>query len=89
MNAPITIDNSSHSCIMSVVKEIKKSPMYVCICNQVTDKHIHAAVENGHTSLSGMCNALKVAECCGRCKDCAREVFDQAIDRIQPASQAA
>ena len=62
--------------------------MYVCICNQVTDKQIHAAVQKGHTSLGGMCDALKVAHCCGQCKDCAREVFDEAMSQ-NPIAQAA
>lgn len=60
--------------------------MYVCVCNQVTDKHIHTAVENGHTTLSSLCDELNVANCCGQCKDCAREVFDDAMNQVLVAS---
>lgn len=51
--------------------------MYVCICNQVTDKDILKAVENGANSLKDLANELKVASCCGRCATCAKGLLQQ------------
>jgi bacterioferritin-associated ferredoxin len=52
--------------------------MYVCVCNAVTDRQIREAARLGARSLSDLQRELKVATCCGRCADCAREVLAQA-----------
>lgn len=52
--------------------------MYVCICNSVTDRDILTAVDNGATSLEDLSDTLKVATCCGRCADCARNLLNKA-----------
>lgn len=54
--------------------------MYVCICNAVTDKQIRKAVDNGHVEcMASLQREMKVATCCGRCKDCARKVLNEAL----------
>lgn len=53
--------------------------MYVCICNKVTDKQIHQAVENGVNSMQALSEELKVATCCGKCKGCARKEMRKAM----------
>lgn len=53
--------------------------MYVCVCNKVTDHQIRNAAERGVNSLEQLSAELRVATCCGRCKDCARRVLDQAV----------
>ena len=50
--------------------------MYVCICNNVTDREIRDAVKNGVTTLEALSQQLKVATCCGRCSDCALNLLD-------------
>lgn len=52
--------------------------MFVCICNQVTDKQIRQAAEEGVTDLEALSAELKVATCCGKCRSCARKILRQA-----------
>lgn len=53
--------------------------MFVCICNQVTDKQIYNAVESGVRNIESLSCELDVGSCCGKCKDCAEEVLCAAI----------
>jgi bacterioferritin-associated ferredoxin len=53
--------------------------MFVCICNQVTDKQIRQAAEDGHRSFKSLSVELNVGTCCGRCKSCAKKVLREAI----------
>lgn len=53
--------------------------MYVCVCNQVTDHQIRRAVDDGVDSMAGLQAELKVATCCGRCRDCAKRVLNDAL----------
>ena len=41
--------------------------MIVCICNNVSDKAIRAAVDAGATSLGEIRAQLNVGSCCGKC----------------------
>lgn len=53
--------------------------MFVCICNQVTDKQIHQAVEEGVRSFKSLSSELNVGTCCGKCKHCAKKVLREAM----------
>lgn len=53
--------------------------MYICLCNSVTDRDIQNAAERGVRSMSGLSKELNVATCCGCCKDCAKEVLNEAV----------
>lgn len=55
--------------------------MYVCICNRVTEKQIHQAAQDGICNMDRLCNELKVASCCGKCRGCARKVLHDAISK--------
>ena len=55
--------------------------MYVCICNKVTDHQIRHAVHQGASSLKEISAELGVASCCGKCKQCAREVIEDALEQ--------
>ncbi|SFZ78687.1 bacterioferritin-associated ferredoxin [Chitinimonas taiwanensis DSM 18899] len=50
-------------------------PMYVCICNAVTDKQIRRAVHNGCDSMRELRMELGVAACCGKCAPDARALL--------------
>lgn len=52
--------------------------MYICICNKVTDNDIYNASKNGACSLECLQKMLRVATCCGRCKDCAARTLRDA-----------
>ena len=64
--------------------------MYVCVCNRVTDSQIRNACSQGAKSLECLQTQLKVATCCGRCKDCARKVLNESVQSgMGPALQVA
>jgi len=50
--------------------------MYVCLCNNVTDRQIRETVHRGAESLAAVQNQLPVAVCCGRCEDVAVEIIE-------------
>lgn len=51
--------------------------MYICICKQVTDKQIKAAVDDGARSMSDLRNELGVASQCGQCNNCAKTLLKE------------
>lgn len=55
--------------------------MYVCVCNKVTDHEIRDAADRGIDTFDKLCAELRVGGCCGRCKDCAHRVLNQAISQ--------
>ena len=64
--------------------------MYVCVCNAVTDRDIYEAAGQGVSTLDALGEHLKVATCCGRCADCARQILQRAAaDGLQTASAGA
>jgi bacterioferritin-associated ferredoxin len=55
--------------------------MYVCVCNRVTDRQIEQAADEGVADFDELCSRLRVASCCGRCRDCAHRVLNDALNR--------
>jgi bacterioferritin-associated ferredoxin len=54
--------------------------MFVCICNQVSDKQIRSAVDEGIVSnYKSLTSELNVGTCCGKCKSCAKKVLSEII----------
>ena len=49
--------------------------MYICICNQITDRQIRRALEQGASTLGEVQLQLPVGGCCGRCVDSARTLI--------------
>lgn len=65
--------------------------MYVCICNQVTDKAIKDEIAAGAKSFAEVQKALNVATCCGTCKEMACSFFtsvDNANTLAPPSTQS-
>lgn len=54
--------------------------MYVCICNNVTEKDIKRAVRDGACSMSCLQEELAVATCCGQCHSVARTCLEESLD---------
>jgi bacterioferritin-associated ferredoxin len=52
--------------------------MIVCICRRVSDRDIKRHAESGVATFDELQMESGVSTCCGRCSDCAREVFDTA-----------
>ena len=53
--------------------------MYVCICNNVTERDIHQAVNDGAYSLECLARELAVSTCCGQCRCIAGDVLHEAL----------
>jgi bacterioferritin-associated ferredoxin len=53
--------------------------MIVCVCNNVSDRKIRQAVEDGMTSMSELRNELDVGTCCGKCHSCAKSVLRECL----------
>ncbi len=60
--------------------------MYVCICNAITDRDIREAARNGVSSMEALGDQLKVATCCGNCRDCAHKVLREALSESRRAA---
>ncbi len=53
--------------------------MYVCICNNVSEKDIKRAVRDGANSMPCLRAELSVAANCGQCHHAARELLDSLV----------
>ena len=45
--------------------------MYVCVCNAVTERQVHQAIQDGAHTLRDLRRDLGVTNQCGRCAECA------------------
>jgi bacterioferritin-associated ferredoxin len=52
--------------------------MYVCVCNAVTERHIHEAVQEGAKTVKHLKETLGVGSECGRCVTCAKACLKEA-----------
>lgn len=62
--------------------------MYICICNAVTEKAVRECARNGVCSVDELTLELGVGAGCGRCRDCASELLQDAR-ADQPLAAAA
>lgn len=49
--------------------------MYICICNDVTDRQIREAVDQGARTMRDLNRELEVASQCGKCACAAKQVL--------------
>lgn len=54
--------------------------MIVCICNNVSDRKIRQAVDEGMTSMTELRDHLDVGTCCGKCHACAKHVLRECLE---------
>lgn len=54
--------------------------MIVCICNNVSDRKIRQAAEEGVTTMAELRSQLNVGTCCGKCHSCAKQVLRAALE---------
>ena len=57
----------------------ERPPMIVCLCHRVSDRDIRRSVAQGVHNFELLQDETCVASACGSCHDCAREVFDEAM----------
>lgn len=53
--------------------------MYVCICNAVTERDIHQAVQQGISSVEQLSEVTSVSLVCGCCKSYAGQIIEEAM----------
>jgi len=66
--------------------------MIVCICNNVSERKIRQAVDDGMVSMPQLRDCLSVGTCCGKCHPHAKQVLRECIadtknkvcDQMQP-----
>ncbi len=56
--------------------------MYVCICNQVTDREIREAVYAGASRLCDIQQELGVATQCGKCGQMAKCILNETLAEL-------
>ncbi|WP_027859006.1 (2Fe-2S)-binding protein [Marinobacterium jannaschii] len=49
--------------------------MYICICNDVTDRQVREALDQGARSMRDLNKELNVGSKCGKCVSAARQVM--------------
>ncbi|HKL78724.1 MAG TPA: (2Fe-2S)-binding protein [Gammaproteobacteria bacterium] len=54
--------------------------MFVCVCNNISERKIHEAAAQGVRTLDELSNHLGVATGCGTCAEFARECLEEALD---------
>jgi bacterioferritin-associated ferredoxin len=62
--------------------------MIVCLCHRISDRDIRRAVRQGVSCFDQLQDDTRVASSCGCCQDCAREVFDGAVQARGDAGPA-
>lgn len=60
--------------------------MIVCVCKNVSDRDIRAAIAEGATSLKQVRAELAVATCCGKCAVQVKSIVD--AEQMGPMGQA-
>ncbi|MCS6764572.1 MAG: (2Fe-2S)-binding protein [Candidatus Protistobacter heckmanni] len=53
--------------------------MYICICNGVSEKAIHAEVADGARTYADLQARTGVGTCCGQCTGCACDTLADAL----------
>lgn len=54
--------------------------MIVCVCHNVSDRAIRAAVDAGASSLAEIRASLNVGSCCGKCNAFAKTVVRSQLE---------
>jgi bacterioferritin-associated ferredoxin len=71
----------------TVTCTFRGEPVYVCICNNVTEGDIEDAVRSGARTLDCLAHRLAVSTGCGQCRcvaDACLQTALGAIDPVQP-----
>lgn len=61
--------------------------MIVCVCNNVSDRKIRQAVDDGANSMVDLRNQLSVGTCCGKCHSCAKRVLRDSLESLEQSQE--
>ncbi len=59
--------------------------MIVCVCHNVSERKIQAAVDQGMSTMREMREELLVGTCCGKCHACAKQVLRDHLEKKDAA----
>ena len=62
--------------------------MIVCICRNVSEARLKAAIKQGINSLPLLRTHLDVGTCCGRCHECTKQILQDCMQRRDTISDA-
>ncbi len=62
--------------------------MYICICNDVTDRQVREAIDQGARNMRDLNRELNVGSKCGKCVCAARQVIRSHIPQDDLAYEA-
>ncbi|MGS0741186.1 (2Fe-2S)-binding protein [Glaciimonas sp. GG7] len=60
--------------------------MIVCVCNNVSERKIRHAVSSGMVSMRELRENLGVADNCGKCHSCAKNVLQECLENNVPTA---
>jgi bacterioferritin-associated ferredoxin len=63
--------------------------MFVCICNQVSERKVHEAAHRGVRTLEELSELLGVATGCGTCTEFARDCLAEAVAELEASAPPA
>lgn len=67
--------------------------MIVCVCKNVSDRQIRAAMADGATTVRAVRNQLGVSTCCGKCAPQVKGMVDaqdmSSMEQVVTSAQAA
>lgn len=70
---------------MIILLNEESEPLYICICNAVTEKAVRECARNGACSFEQLSYELGVGSGCGRCRECASELL-RDVQADEPVS---
>ncbi|MBI2993879.1 MAG: (2Fe-2S)-binding protein [Gammaproteobacteria bacterium] len=70
-------------CVKIVIKSVlgRWLPMYICMCQAVTEDELYAAIKDGAVTLKQLRKCLQVANCCGGCTERVKACVRGALKR--------
>jgi bacterioferritin-associated ferredoxin len=67
--------------LLTIIRiRVHNSPMIICVCKAVSERHIRSAVKNGATCVRDLTRELGVGTCCGKCIPEARATLSASLD---------
>jgi len=67
--------------VLTIIRiRVHNTPMIICVCKAVSDRHIRSAVQDGATSLRDLSRELGLGTCCGKCVPEARATLSATLD---------
>jgi bacterioferritin-associated ferredoxin len=72
---------AAFSVLTIILIRVNVSPMIVCVCKAVSDRHIRSAVESGASCIKELSMRTGLGTCCGKCVPHAKMTLDHCLAR--------